>query len=371
MPELRRRIRGESPGFETSPRSRALAVSVPAVAAIALGVAGSAGARVPVPVLGDLALMVVGVGVLATDLAVRRRRQLRRLRDSSGAARAALSRPDGSGRIGTPASTRMPVPFAGTGAHSHLPVLSASTVAGERLWATWRSVQPSHLPVDLVGPVPETAYVAPRSGGFVPFPGKEPELSRVPAPTHLRPGRLSVVAPADTSAVEPWDLALPAIGTRPDFAAFETMAAPAPWGPAGNDVGAPGTACGASGGPTEGMVPRMRAVSSPGTGFETVEEWVRWEASAPMPPHLRGPTNGPPGDGGARPPPGDPRTRTAPRAVRSECASCADEVVGLRSWAPCGACDRPVCLACLRDSFVAFGHGWCRACATSNALVIS
>ena len=83
------------------------------------------------------------------------------------------------------------------------PVSTTLSSPGDRLWSEWLPAETTGLPVALVGPVPETAYVAPSPGAFVPFPDREPDLF-IDAPdwpeTGLGLSGLSSTAPSSTAA---------------------------------------------------------------------------------------------------------------------------------------------------------------------------
>ncbi|MGA3021393.1 MAG: hypothetical protein ABSE66_01095 [Thermoplasmata archaeon] len=88
------------------------------------------------------------------------------------------------------------------------------------------------------------------------------------------------------------------------------------------------------------------------------------EAANPVPPHLRG--TGLP----VRMEPHRPARRSLNSASqRSVCASCSKVVVNLRMSGPCPKCLRPICNDCLRQAFVAQGHGWCLDCSSDPAPV--
>jgi hypothetical protein len=56
-------------------------------------------------------------------------------------------------------------------------LVASGTSPGDQLWVHWLPTEVGHLPVELVGPVPETAFIERPPGAFVPFPEKEPEFS--------------------------------------------------------------------------------------------------------------------------------------------------------------------------------------------------
>lgn len=91
------------------------------------------------------------------------------------------------------------------------------------------------------------------------------------------------------------------------------------------------------------------------------------EAANPTPPHLRDSARG--SDRSIR----GSELRSGRRSPSSPlpktvCASCSKVVVNLRMSGPCPHCLRPICNDCLREAFVAYGHGWCIDCAAPAAV---
>jgi hypothetical protein len=216
------------------------------------------------------------------------------------------------------------------------------------MWSSWsRAVH--LLPVELVGPVPETAYIPPPPGEPERFPrhgvpGAPPSIPRdapmAPQrfPTPFTPHFVSEEpspAPPGTSNLPPSRVGTttpppPRAGWMERSGAYEGFP-DGPWagvGPAG---------------PPEGAAPM---------------DWIAFEALTPIPPHLRAPPPLPTPEPAARPP-----TRADPGDGTLYCASCLDRIEDPAVWRRCPDCYRPICPECIVTALVEQGRGWCESCA--------
>ncbi|MCI4325527.1 MAG: hypothetical protein L3K00_06580 [Thermoplasmata archaeon] len=218
-----------------------------------------------------------------------------------------------------------------SGPRSHSQGLSASpNVPGEAIWGQWASEEPGRLPVDLVGPVPETAWIPPHPGAVVPFPDREPqwfvvdgELVSAPQgptiPGTPTPDRLSTTEVAPTSE-------------------FPATLEPTPAYPP-------------AAGPDITLIPAIADAFEP----ELEYDWITAEALHPLPPHLR-----------ATPPKAPAKFHAhAPEKPRS-CASCSRELPPTARARPCPECRQPVCLTCRTQAVVNYGQTWCQGCAATR-----
>jgi hypothetical protein len=216
-------------------------------------------------------------------------------------------------------------------------VLSSSTTPGDQIWSGWLRTDGGHLPVGLIGPVPETAYMPPRAGQFIPFPEREPDLILTADLPSRRGSALREPPRPAPFPVEELDRLFP-----PDLPATDSSTAPVS-GPL--DV------------PDEiGSDPVFGTPPPPGS----LEYQIHLEAITATPPHLR--SAAPPRTESSTPAPRVP-SRMSSMVARTECASCDRELVELRSWGPCPECLRPVCNLCLLESLWKHGRGYCGPCA--------
>jgi hypothetical protein len=189
------------------------------------------------------------------------------------------------------------------------------TDPGEFLWGSWAGPK-GHLPVELVSPVPETAFSPHGPGAPTLHEEGEPVRRLEPVPFEEVPrGAVqgSVTGAGSPLMLRPTAALAGGRDARATVAAWETPTDSDPAGPA--------------------------TVSS-------VVGSVHHEAVNPIPPHLRR------GKGaGLGPAPG----------VR--CANCRSPVADAASWRLCPDCRRPLCPECVVSAFVQFQHGWCSRCA--------
>jgi hypothetical protein len=218
-----------------------------------------------------------------------------------------------------------------SGPRSHSVGVSASVApAGDQIWGQWAPEEPGRLPVELVGPVPETAWFPRAPGAVVPFPELEPEWFVVDGEMLHSPE-----FPAFPGIPEPEQLS----NTEVDPSAEHSTALP------------PTPAFPSSAGSDLTLVPG----SAPQIAPELECDWITAEALHPLPPHLRATPPQAPGNGHPR----------APRKPRS-CASCARELAPSARARPCPDCQQPVCLTCRTQAVVNYGQTWCQGCAATR-----
>ncbi|MGA8663832.1 MAG: hypothetical protein WB809_02010 [Thermoplasmata archaeon] len=339
----------ENPALDSpSPSSRLLVwwanhshryvVPIVGAVSVSLGVSLAIDSSIPWRTYTPPLLVLVGAGTLASGLAALAIRRSHAAR-AAAAAVAAVSAPMGSL---TTCSDYLPEPFApGAGARVPMPALvrgaaspdSTITIPsdpGEYLWRSW-STPSTHLLVDLVGPVPETAY---RSwGNDEPVLYEEGEPIFVGAPSGLTPsggnGPLPLREGASISSEYMSTTRL--LGTDPDGA-----------------VQFPGwTDTVSSGGP-------------PSYSASRIANPVHHEALNPTPPHLR-----------PRPSPArntlpghHPHPASIQRGVR--CATCHTSVTDPPKWRRCLDCQRHLCADCVVSALLTYQRGWCATCAAAR-----
>jgi hypothetical protein len=197
---------------------------------------------------------------------------------------------------------------------------------GEFLWESWAPLVGS-LPVELVGPVPETAYIAPQPG--------RPKLYEEGEPVVLEPSYF------EDDGLD-WGTGnslgvLVAVPTHSQTASASS-AVPSVV-PATAQLG---TSTGALGGSSSIANPTVTPVLT--------------EALNPTPPHLR--------KNPAR------AKLHAPRPLHSEnslvhptrCADCRELVSVPKIWRRCPDCHRQLCTHCIVEALVAYEEGWCSHC---------
>lgn len=225
---------------------------------------------------------------------------------------------------------------AGPGPRAPAKGVAASVEApGDQVWGQWAAQEVGRLPVELVGPVPETAWIPPSVGGIVPFPDREPTLRVVDDRlVPIEPG-FSDMAPETEFASTAGGMALPAL--------LPTFQPSSEFPPStGSDLT---------------MVPGGFSAFEPDLSFD----WITAEALHPVPPHLR--TGTPPERVG-----GPSRPLPKHRGTKPEraCASCARPLPPSVRARPCPECQKPVCLPCRTQAVVHYGQTWCNGCAAGR-----
>ena len=200
------------------------------------------------------------------------------------------------------------------------------------LWGSWVP-EAGRLPAELIGPVPESAYVSHRPG----------------TPSLVEDGEPTIFVPDETDRSAE-DLFGSAFGGR-DLTANESLAIRATHG-SDNDPTA---------NPRDRSAAVSRGVGPSAPGF-MVGNVVLWEALNPTPPHLRtGPkrTEAPP----ARRP---SRSRDSGRSVR--CATCNSPVGDPAIPSQCPDCLRPLCAQCADGPRRADAESRCSRCSELRTL---
>jgi hypothetical protein len=314
-----------------------------AAAGLSLGGALALGAPRALEAYAPLALVVLGGGALGSSLAYLR------WRTHESAARAAPV-PLRSASPTAPCSR-----CAELDAHHewaeivrrawHTPVSSplrgtmaagiAPHSAGQQIWDTWAPTASESLPVALVGPVPETAWVQPRPGAYVPFPQKEPSLRVVGE-------ALAPIVPP--TAVELPSPAEPIPTTRPEEfpASVPSFTAPAPL--------------------LDTTFLDLAGFSELGLGpFDPSLDWLVLEALHPLPPYLR------PRAEATWSAPAEASSRSTEIEIEETCGSCTQVIPEDTGGGVCPECGVPVCHSCRARAIVEFGHTWCLLCGVGRA----
>jgi predicted RNA-binding Zn-ribbon protein involved in translation (DUF1610 family) len=314
---------------------------IPASAAVCVGVAGAVavGRYAPLAPYVPVLLGATGVGLAVTAVAHRLGRlPADRIERTVPVAPALALARAGGPEPAAPAPIPPPVP-APVGVEVPRPTPRAPPVAawtaGDEIWSHWVVPSGSRLPSELIGPVPETAYAPPHRGGFVAFPGAEPEYA-------LSQGKLVAIPRGEFAPEEEAraDRGFPVTdASADDLAELIPMVgldgAESPAGDLGLTI-APARAAPVA----SGRAGPMRASPSPGPN-------VRGSGAA------LGPLESPP--------------MHLPRLFeRPVCASCGVAFDDAATGHPCPECDQPVCSRCRRMAVIHYGQTWCTACATEN-----
>ena len=178
---------------------------------------------------------------------------------------------------------------------------------GDRLWEAWIPAE-GELPVELVGPIPSTAWVPPSEGAVDPFAEKAPS-------TFVLEGPASALWRAPPIEDVP----------GPDA---DSLVSTVGW---------------------------AAAEFPPGS--------IAQEALTATPPHLRAPRVA------AAPSREAPKSGAAVNPPEpGPCASC-EKVPVVPAWSrPCPECNRPLCASCVIDALLDHGKGYCTACAPAAGL---
>ena len=211
-------------GFRTlDPAARAepwpFRLLLPTSSAAAIGVGAAVGlvGGPPGAAAGMAGIVVGGLGLVSTYLlrrpagSARDRERLPRTRRAA-ALRTGSRTPWRSGPSAPSGLSSARIGARAPGDRSLDPGLGSSP--GDLLWRSWTSSDVGEMPVELVGPLPETAYTPTPPGGFQPFPERDldllvPTIRPVVAETGVGPtwdeiwSRLiEPVAPIDAMTVE-------------------------------------------------------------------------------------------------------------------------------------------------------------------------
>lgn len=283
-------------------------------------------------------LVLVGAGTLASGLAA-----LAIRRSHAARAAAITSTPSAATRtsivvtapylpepFACEAGARIPMPAPGRAVASPDSSITIPTDPGEYLWRSWATPS-THLLVDLVGPVPETAYTA--------WSADEPTLYEEGEPIFL--GSPAGSSPAEGNASS-------SLGERSAFPS-ETRAT----------TSLRGTAAEGNGGNSDWTESLSYGSARPFSG-SPISNPVHHEAINPTPPHLR-PRPSP----NRTPPPGHhPHSQSIERGVR--CATCRASVADPPKWRRCPDCQRHLCADCVVSALLTYQRGWCSPCAEAR-----
>lgn len=283
------------------------------------------------------------------------------------------------------------VPFSGIGRAA----VSRFARVGDELWRMWGTPKAPPLGAHLVGPVPETAYSAPKAGAFVAFPEKDRDAQRMPSvrarPTTPVPFAEPVGAPVSRRVGRPVPSAIPIAPTyeRPkvswglshvaDLQPESSSHAPLP--PMGSPFrslaksGATRRAVGDRSSGPQGSPGRTLASPSSHAPFDDVGSFFAGPAGLlptldsldhlasfdssinPILTHLR------PSDPSAvatrSPRDADP---SAQRPLTKFCSDCSRHLSDFRTWVDCRVCRKPMCRHCLSQSFMTDAEGTCSHC---------
>jgi hypothetical protein len=316
-----------------------------AAAGIALGGALAVGAPRVLEAYAPAALILLGVGTLGSSLAFlrwRRHVSLEVAAEESAVGAAATACPRCAAeseehREWTDLVRRAwHTPIAAAPASGPRPI-PLGVRAGDQIWHAWATEPAGTLPVPLVGPVPETAWVPPKPGSYIPFAAKEPRLIVVDG--SLAPILMGGAIPneAVTSSVFSAAPAGPA--------AASAVSSVVDLGSRTSDLG-PTFDFGPSGGPLD---------------------WILQEALHPLPPHLRPapPTTWTSSESSA--PVEHPHPVSSLMDLGETCGTCTRTLPEDEGWGLCPECGIPVCHDCRARAVVEFGHTWCAGCGVSRA----
>ncbi|MCI4339541.1 MAG: hypothetical protein L3J68_04330 [Thermoplasmata archaeon] len=326
----------ESRGATSDPSRRYL-LPIAGAISITLGLALTVVAKFPGDVYLSLLLVGLGVGGLASALAASDARETLPVVASAPSERFIADTlvicPSCSARSFGPVST--PAPSSATWRVPDLPrdtVVAGpshaiASTAGDFLWETWAS-ETGRLPVGLIGPVAETAYVAPRPGAPALHEEGEPELAEWLAS--------SIPAPETRDSTSLLSAARGAVASGPQVEDAEST-----------------------------LVMGMSDWKSVGSAVleYTSADVVLWEAMNPTPPHLRAPSRP-----RASPSPisRPPRSQAIPSG---QCADCAELVPDPANWRRCLECGHLLCSVCMVDALVSRERPWCSRCAEARHLI--
>lgn len=198
----------------------------------------------------------------------------------------------------------------------------------EFLWESW-SPSVGRLPVELVGPVPETAYVAPRAG--------RPQLHEEGEPVVLEPSYF------EDDGID-WGMRTPFGGP--------VVLTPHPLASTSDNAAEPSVSAN-----TTPATARRTTVSRTSIGGAAFGTQVLTEALDPTPPHLR-PNRSPAKLHAAhRIPSGNSLSHP------TRCADCRQLIREPKIWRRCPDCHRQLCTHCIVEALVAYEEGWCPHCA--------
>src|SRR5271170_7215995 len=317
-----------------SDRSHRYVLPIAGAGSLVLGLTLALDARAPWGAYAPLVLVALGVGTLASGLARLAVRSTPPPPAPTPAERFAAETwvicPSCTARSTQSVAPPTPGPSPAIATPGGAP-LSASTGVGPEdpgnsLWRSWVPLV-GRLPVELIGPVAETAYVPHRPGTPSLYEEGEPVLphgvaenaASSPHPSTARPAR---ELPAARRRV------------RPEIWAASVDA-------------------------REG--PEIRGAAVPPDGEPSIPaartgDPVLREALNPMPPHRRPGPNPATHRGTAR------KERVLRPVQIDRCANCDDPVLEPTNWRRCAVCRSTLCSECIVSALVTHERGWCARC---------
>ncbi|MCI4336964.1 MAG: hypothetical protein L3K18_03030 [Thermoplasmata archaeon] len=314
-----------------------------AAAGLSLGGALALGAPRALEAYAPLALVVVGGGALGSSLVYLR------WRGHAAAARAVPVRVPAA--VPTAPCPRCAesdarhewseivrrawhTPIAGP-PHGSMAAGYSSPTPGQQIWDTWGPQSTAGLPVPLVGPVPETAWIQPPPGAHVPFPHKEPSLIVVN-------GALTPIVSAVSGDV-------PNPSTPNPASPADALPAPVPSMPAHSPE-------------LDTTFLDLARFAELGLGpFDPSLDWLVLEALHPLPPYLRSTAEA---TCAAR---AEATSLSTDIVIEETCGSCTQTIPEDAGGGACPECGVPVCHSCRARAIVEFGHTWCLLCGVGRA----
>jgi hypothetical protein len=319
---------------------------LPLTGAVSFGVGLSLvfGLQLPFGGYAPLVLVVLGFGAIASAVAGLAARRARPAAAPETPARVISESwvicPSCSARSSASASHRTEAPPVRDAppiswllpAHSHE---SGPPGAGDFLWASWIP-DVGKMPVELVGPVPETAYVPHREGTPKLYEEGEPVVLDLPTAGGIA-GAVGTGVTLEAAAEAP--TVLPAV------ASLETIAAE-----------------------VEETIPRPPATIDAGDGITvsdlTIGDIVLWEALNPTPPHLRE------GTAPARSNAADRAGGVGSAYTGVRCVDCRGPVHEADAQYRCFLCRRRMCGECMEHALETAGGGCCSYCSGLQGYVL-
>ncbi|MGP8073138.1 MAG: hypothetical protein ACLPZM_08465 [Thermoplasmata archaeon] len=306
-------------------------IPIVGAASVTLGISLAVDSNVPWRTYTPPLLVLVGAGTLASGIVALAIRRWHAARAAAQAAAKWASAPPFFYNVEDEERamrSRTPVP-ARRAASADFSI-NIPSQPGEYLWRSWASAS-THLLVDLVGPVGETAYM--------PAGMDEPALHEEGEPIFLNtpsgpsrgggPMSSSIGNSSAFSGVAP----VPARAMAADSGISTDLLDGTDTASYRNSLHLPG--------------PR---VMSP----------VHHEALNPTPPHLRPRPSPAPAVAPGRP----FTTSPIPRGIR--CATCHTAVTDPPKWRRCLDCQRHLCAECVVDALLTYQRGWCTQCAVAR-----
>lgn len=235
---------------------------------------------------------------------------------------------------------------------------STAADAGEELWHRWGS-SAGRLPVELVGPVPETAYIPPHPGEPVLYEEGEP----VAIEALLANGPASWIATPEIACAPPESMIPHPTPPAPPPKALEPIApivvAPPVMISPEMVPNAPAAPVPVEIVPEVAFAPALSPPELDMSAFLSIAATpVAREALNPTPPHLRPePTHA------AAHRPAHPDRAPHHAGSSTRCADCHKVVRNPKVWSRCSDCHSQLCSHCIVDALLEYEWAWCTHCA--------